>query len=738
MVQVASTKPEQASSQSETPSPSESPTSRVSPSQSWSTSSQSSNPPGTDERVAVVAIPRTRRAPGGHRALEPRPPRPEAVAVGVPEGREEGAVLVHHAVAVGVDAGGVAAVEGAGAHPRIAVVAVPGQWAVAHGGEAGGEGLVAPDPVPVLVEVPGAVRRRLVRRRVAVSVHAVTALGRSGEDARVPVVAILTPTGDTEAPVPIVVLADGEGPIAVVVAPVAALGGAGEDLRVCIVAVPVAQHVAVDRRTGDGDASREVAEAVAVAVRDPDDLDHVLVDETIAVVVGSVAELRLGRAQQGLGVVAVVVEDGAAGGTGTGEHAAHRPVSMTVSVRVQEGRPEHSLVDAPVAVLIAPVAGLDGGGSDRRVRVVAVVAADVSVAAGGVRGPVAIGVDHPEGGGIAVLVHALRVADLGVPGEAVRVAVVAVVPAAARRRAAVAVGVRAIVEAAVAGLVAETGAGAFTADAAEARSPRIAALDAVAVEAVAAFVVRDAARRSGVRSGHLPAAPTSAGEQEGRADDPEDCDAPAHAPSSSEGLRAGNSAGRAALSCSTASGAGGSLGDGAGSGTAAGADGVLLRRRVGRCDRRQREHDGAVSQHHAHRRVERHGGGQRDPPEQVRRGRAFHAYLAVDVEDLPGDGLPGGRQVHVVGSAVRASDEAIGIVDGAHRERVAAVEGTAGIGDGPPAPMQVEVEGRTLHIERDRALRRCGEDAEEPEVELVEKWSRPRAAPRGAGPARQR
>lgn len=105
------------------------------------------------------------------------------------------------------------------------------------------------------------------------------------------------------------------------------------------------------------------------------------------------------------------------------EPAAGR-VAVPVAVPVLERR-----VEQPIAVVVDPVAELRRRGRASRVRVVAVVATASPVAASSRDVPVAVRVG-PERGRIAVLVDALRVADLAGPRMSGRVRIVAVVATA--------------------------------------------------------------------------------------------------------------------------------------------------------------------------------------------------------------------------------------------------------------------------------------------------------------------
>ncbi len=253
--------------------------------------------------------------------------------------------------------------------------------------------------------------------------------------------------------------------------------------------------MAADRRAGDGGARSEAAEAVAVRVAVPGHGACELVDAAVAVVVEVVADLDLPRVHGAVGVVAVLAHGREAGRPGA-RHCRARGVAVAVAVGVREARDEQALVGAAVAVVVEAVAGLERVGPHGEQGVVAVGAARRAVAARRVEGVVAVAVALAEGRGVAVLVDAVDVADLGGAGEARRVRVVAVVAAARDGRGAVAVGVardRALRDAGVgrfvAGLRGHAGLRARRDAAARvgARCARVAALGAVAEDAVVAL-----------------------------------------------------------------------------------------------------------------------------------------------------------------------------------------------------------------------------------------------------------
>lgn len=145
-------------------------------------------------------------------------------------------------------------------------------------------------------------------------------------------------------------------------------------------------------------------------------------------------------------VVAVVAENGEAGGPGAGISGQTR-VAVAVEIQVVETGDGHSFVDVPVAVVVDLIARLRRTRVDRDVEIVAVRTADgesvgVRVAAARVREPVSVEVAVAEGARVAVFVPMLAVTDLGVPREAVRIGIVAVVPAAFLGDVTVPVGVR--------------------------------------------------------------------------------------------------------------------------------------------------------------------------------------------------------------------------------------------------------------------------------------------------------
>src|SRR5690606_35090075 len=84
--------------------------------------------------------------------------------------------------------------------------------------------------------------------------------------------------------------------------------------------------------------------------------------------------------------------------------------SEAVTVDVLEVANEHPLVDRTVAVVVDAVARFRRAGPDARVRVVAVVAAELAVAAERVERAVLVGVAITEGRGVAVLVDVRGIA----------------------------------------------------------------------------------------------------------------------------------------------------------------------------------------------------------------------------------------------------------------------------------------------------------------------------------------
>jgi hypothetical protein len=172
----------------------------------------------------------------------------------------------------------------------------------------------------------------------------------------------------------------------------------------------------------NGEPSQVVAGRVAVPVdvevRPPGLEDEPVVGVAVAVVVRAVADLDVGGEVGRIGVVAVeVVRGGAGGGRVAGRDREPERVALAVAVRVGPVRHERDrVVDEAVAVVVRAVAELDVAGEVQRVGVVAVGA--------GVD-PVAVEVRPVRGREGAVLVHAVA-HELGRARVDAGVAVVAV------------------------------------------------------------------------------------------------------------------------------------------------------------------------------------------------------------------------------------------------------------------------------------------------------------------------
>jgi len=245
--------------------------------------------------------------------------------------------------------------------------------------------------LPVLVDVTIAVVVDLVDAGDRQSVVVELALFDAGVDGGVRVVAV----DIFGVSVPIAVDgglgADGIGPVAVVVDAVAThFGGVGVDGRVCVIAVlELVPPVAIDVGGVGDDVAVFVDEAVAVVVDAIADIAGAGVDGGVRVVAIDVRGVAIAVAVDGglffgagvgvlIGLVVAVAVDAVAGLVfRTRVDVGVRVVAVTagggVAVAVVvDGRADILLVHLAVAVIVLPVAGLDGAGVDGGVGVVTV------------------------------------------------------------------------------------------------------------------------------------------------------------------------------------------------------------------------------------------------------------------------------------------------------------------------------------------------------------------------------
>jgi hypothetical protein len=209
----------------------------------------------------------------------------------------------------------------------------------------------------------------------------------------------------------------------VVVAVVAVLGSIRADVVLAIVAVFVVVDVGARLVTGIR-RGRARAVAVAVAVVVPGVRVHgVVVHRSVAVVVRAVADLRRAGVDGAVAVVAVVVVGHVARGLAAGV-AGRGAVPLAVAVRIPvEGRLD-TLVDVAVAVVVDLVADLGLAGVRVLLAVVAVFVTGVVVRAVHLAHVVAVFVGTLDGGAIRVAV-AVRVQVAGLETIAVLVDLVA-------------------------------------------------------------------------------------------------------------------------------------------------------------------------------------------------------------------------------------------------------------------------------------------------------------------------
>ena len=163
--------------------------------------------------------------------------------------------------------------------------------------------------------------------------------------------------------------------VAVVVEAVAELGGAGVDEVAGVVAVRRVGDVAEGVGAG-ADRRGDIAPLVGVGVAVPDDgIERVgIVDDDVAVVVDTVAELVGAHKDEGVGVVAVGRRRHVAGLGVAGADAVGR-VAVAIAIAVLEpvaGVGGGRLVRGAVAVIVEAVAELDDARRDGADRVVAV------------------------------------------------------------------------------------------------------------------------------------------------------------------------------------------------------------------------------------------------------------------------------------------------------------------------------------------------------------------------------
>ena len=413
--------------------------------------------------------------------------RPVAVPIRVQVDPGRGLPLRGEAVAIEIEGGGVAGLDGAGVDGVGAVVAVQPPRRPAGGGgrgaagEGGGGRAVA---VAVEVGVPrdpvGRVGIFGREKAVAVAVDRGldAGLGGAGVTARVALVAVppdrhvarggavagLDP-GQRAVAVAVTVRVPGgaragvagvsevDTRVAVVIDAVAALGRAGVDRRVGLIAVAADG----DRARGADEAvaggERRGASAVAVGVDEPGagllglggDVGVLVVGEAVAVVVEAVAELGGGGVDGGVRFVAVVAEGGVAGGAYAGVADGVGAGGVAVAVIVEVLEPQRGVlvgrevpvvvVDLAVAVVVEAVADLFLIGVQISIGVVAVLrfregllgAALFAVRDGRFRAEaVTVSVDPAENHPVAVVVEVVE--DLRATfGADLRVIVVTVV-----------------------------------------------------------------------------------------------------------------------------------------------------------------------------------------------------------------------------------------------------------------------------------------------------------------------
>ena len=290
---------------------------------------------------------------------------------------------------------------GVGRGGGVVAVGVVGDMACGRLAGVGG-GIGVAEAVAVVVGVEGACVRgvALVGLSVAVVVDAIAQLGGAGVDGAVGVVAVGV-VGDiacgqragigrgrgvTEA-VAVVVGVEGARvcgvvlvglSVAVVVDVVAQLGGAGVDCAVGVVAVGTVGHPCplwLGAGIGGGGG---IAKAIAVGVAIPG-ARHPFVDETIAIVVGAIAQLWSAGVDVCVGVVAVVA-GGHIAAEGIAALGGGGVIAEAVDILVGIVGAGHPLVDETIAVVVDAITQLWGAGVDGEVAIVTVLIAEVAVA----------------------------------------------------------------------------------------------------------------------------------------------------------------------------------------------------------------------------------------------------------------------------------------------------------------------------------------------------------------------
>ena len=155
-------------------------------------------------------------------------------------------------------------------------------------------------------------------------------------------------------------------------------------------------------------------------------------------VVDSVADLRRARIRVRITIVAVIGLAHEDRIVDTSAHHAGRGITEAVAIEIAEEDFGRAFVERAVAVLVDAVAGFDGLRRHPIATVVAVLTAAGAVAAFDRCVAIAVFVTT-ERGGIAILVVTIEIAEFGVAGVAVRIAIVAVVTAAVDRGGTVAI-----------------------------------------------------------------------------------------------------------------------------------------------------------------------------------------------------------------------------------------------------------------------------------------------------------
>ena len=355
-------------------------------------------------RVEIVAVGRVADVASGLTArahARTAVPVPVTVAIGVPDARVHGVVLIGRSVAIVVHA--VAGLGRVGVDLGERVVAVGRVADVASRDLARGprRARVAV-PVTVAVGVPndhigGGV---FVRFAIAVVVLSVAHLGRAGIDRHDAIVTVgrIRDVADRlitrdfcrrviAVPVTVAVRVPDQGidrirlvgqAVAVVIHRVAHFRGAEVGCRVTVIAVVRVLGVSL-RELASFDGARHVTLSVAVAVS-VERGGHALVNGAVAVVVRAVADLGRIRTHIGTRIIAVGIVADVAVQLGVGHPVALGDDfgrSVTAPVAIVVLKPCDTFIRVAVAVVVNAIAGLGRARVDARVRVVAIVSAEL-------------------------------------------------------------------------------------------------------------------------------------------------------------------------------------------------------------------------------------------------------------------------------------------------------------------------------------------------------------------------